>query len=331
MTTNGEHIVGLVKEIMDGVPFDELALAEARHILFDDCARASPAHAATVLSAMRLERAAAVVEAMSLGVDAPPEMARVWPHIPGEALGALLARVHPASLARLAREMESDDQARLLAVAGRGTTAALLARIAEDDGRVAKARAARMLSRLPWQDQTTILGRLSPVMRARLTPALRHSNGGPLSGLNRRQARLYLIEASLEEAVFALIRSSPDTAADALATLDAPRAAAALAAIAASEPTLAADLLRGLDTDTLLGFRAAGGERTPCWEPCARVSASVVAEFDLQAPPALSLLRLLPDATLGAILDRLSPLRREEILGALERDDLLQGVKRDRM
>lgn len=327
MTTKGEHIAGLVKEMPDGVSFDELTLAEARHILFDDCARASPARAAAVLSAMRPERAAAVVEAMSLGVDAPPEMARVWSHISEESLGALLARVHPASLSRLAREMELDDQSRLLAVAGWDTSAALLACIAEEDGRVAEARAARMLSRLPWQIQAAILERLSPVLRARLTLALRHSNGGPLSGLNRRQSRLYLIETSLEEAVFALTRSSPDTAADALATLDAPRAAAALAAIAASEPALAADLLRGLDTDTLLGFRVgfrvAGGERAPCWEPCARVSAGVVAEFDLQAPPALSLLRLLPDATLGAILDRLPPLRRGEVLGALERDDLL--------
>jgi len=323
MTTNGEHIVGLVKEMTDGVLFDELTVAEARHILFDDCARVSPARVAAALSAMRPERAAARVEAMSLGVEAPLEMACVWPHISEEALRALLARVHPASLARLAREMELDDQSRLLAVAGRDTSAALLACIAEEDGRVAEARAARILSRLSWQIQAAILERLSPVLRARLTLALRHSNGGPLSGLSRRQARLYLIETSLEEAIFALTRSSPDTAADALATLDAPRAAAALAAIAASEPALAADLLRGLDTDTLVGFRAAGGERTPCWEPCARVSAGVVAEFDLQAPPALSLLRLLPDATLGAILDRLSPLRRREVLGALERDDLL--------
>lgn len=302
---------------------DELAPAQVRRALSDDCACADPACLATALAAMRPERAAAVVEAMSLGVDTPLEMARALPRVSGAALRSLLTHVHPASLARLAREMGLDDQAHLLAEAGRDTAAALLVYITEDGGRVADARAARMLSQLSWQAQTAILERLDLPLRTRLTAALRRSDAGLLSGLSRRQARLYLTESPLKEAVFALTRSAPDVAADALATLDASRVAASLTAIAASDPALAVALLRGLDTDTLVGFRAAGGERTPCWEPCARVSAGVVAEFDLQAPPALSLLRLLPDATLGAILDRLSPLRRREVLGALERDDLL--------
>jgi len=324
MTTKGEHIAGLVKEMPDGVSFDELTLAEARHILFDDCARLRPARAAAVLSAMRPERAAAVVEAMSLGVDAPLEMARALPHVPDVALGPLLARVHPASLARLMLEMELDDRGRLLAAVGRDAAAALLTCVAENGGRVAEARAARMLSPLSWRVQTEILERLDPVLRARMTIALRHLDSGPLSGLSDCQARLYLTEASLKEVVFALTHSAPDTAADALATLDASRSAAALAAIAASEPALAADLLCGLDADTLLEFRAVDGERIPRRKPFAQIAAGIVAVLNLQAPPALSLLRLLPDATLEVILDRLPRARRREVLGLLARECKVQ-------
>ena len=319
-----------------GAVFDELTPAEAQHALFDNYTRVKPALIAAILAAMRPERAAAVVEAMSLGVDAPLEMARALPHVPETALGPLLAHVHPASLARLVREMEVETQGRLLAAADPDTAAALLTNIAEAGGRVADARAARMLSHLPRQAQTAILERLLPtptlshggresipVLQDRLTIALRHLDSGPLAGLSGRRARLYLTEMPVEQGAFALARSAPDTAVAALAELDAPLAAALLTAIAASEPALAADLLRGLDTDTLLGFRLVDGERCPHQQPFAQVSAGIVAALDLQAPPALSLLRLLPDATLEAILDRLPSARRREVLDLLDRDDLV--------
>jgi len=157
-----------------------------------------------------------------------------------------------------------------------------------------------------------------------MTTALRHLDAGPLSGLSDRGTHLYLTEMSVEQAAFALTRSAPDTAAAALAALDASLAAALLTAIAASEPALAADLLRGLDTDILLGFRLVDcGLRRPCREPFARISAGIVAALDLQAPPVLSLLRLLPDATLEAILDRLPSARRREVLDVLDHDDWL--------
>ncbi len=135
-----------------GAVFDELTPAEARRALFDSHTRVEPALIATILAAMRAERAAAVVEAMSLGVGAPLEMARALPHVPEMALSSLLAHVHPASLARLVREMGLDGQGRLLAAADPDTAAALLMNIAEDDGRVAEARAARMLYTLPPAD-----------------------------------------------------------------------------------------------------------------------------------------------------------------------------------
>ncbi len=306
-----------------GAVFDELTPTEARRALFNNYTRVKPARTAAILAAMRPERAAAIVEAMSLGVDAPLEMARALPHIPQAALRPLLAHVHPASLARLVREMEVDTQGRLLMAADLDTAVALLANIAEDGGCVAKARAARMLSHLHRQDQTVILERLPPTLQDRLATSLRHLNTGPLSGLSGRRARLHLTESSVEQAAFALTRSAPDTAAAALAELDAPTAATLLTAVAASEPALAADLLRGFDTDTLLGFRLVDGERRPRREPFAQVSAGIVAALDLQSPPTLSLLRLLPDATLEAILDRLPSARRKEMLAALDRDDLV--------
>ncbi|MDY6877416.1 MAG: hypothetical protein SWK90_14605 [Chloroflexota bacterium] len=306
-----------------GAVFDELTPAEARRALFDNYTRIKPTRFARILAVMRAERAAAVVEAMSLGMDAPPEMARVLPHIPEMALGALLAHTHPASLARLMREMAADAQGYLLAAASLDTTAILLTSVTEGNGRVAEARAARMLSRLPRQTQTAILKRLDPTLGARLAATLHHLNTGPLSGLNGDRGRLYLIEAPVEQAAFALARSAPDTAVTALAALDASLAATLLTAIAASEPALAADLLRGLDTNTLLGFRpAAHGSRRPRWEPFAQVSTSIVAALDLKAPPVSSLLRLLPDAILEAILDRLTSTRRREVLSVLSRDDL---------
>lgn len=303
-----------------GAVFDELTSAEARRALFDNHTRAKPVRIAAILAAMRPERAAPVVEAMSLGMDAPLEMARALPHIPKAALCPLLAHVHPTSLAHLLCQMTVDDQRHLLAAAGPDTTVALLASVTEERGRVTDARAARMLARLPWQTQKAVLERLVPALQDRLTTALRHLDTGPLSGLSDRQARLYLKEVFLEEATFALIRSAPDISADTLAALDASLAANLLTAIAASEPALAADLLRGLDTYTLLGFRLVDGERRPRREPVAQVSAGVVAALDLQAPPALSLLRLLPDATLEAILDRLPSARCMEILNVLSRD-----------
>lgn len=306
-----------------GAVFDELTPAEARRALFDNYTRVKPTRIAAILAGMHPERAAAVVEAMSLGVDAPVEMARALPHIPETALGPLLAHVHPASLSRLVREMEVNDQGRLLAAAEPDTAAGLLACIAEEGGRVAEARAARMLSRLPRQVQKAVLERLAPALRDRLATALRHLDTGPLAGFSGRRARLYLTELPVEEASFALARSAPDTAVAAMAALDASLAATLLTAIAASQPALAADLLRGLDTDTLLGFRLVDGERRPRREPFAQVSAGVVAALDLQAPPTLSLLRLLPDATLEAILDRLPGARRTEMVRVLGRDYLV--------
>jgi len=305
-----------------GAVFDELTPAEARRALFDNYTRVKPTRIATILAGMCVERAAAVVEAMSLGVDAPLEIARALPRIPETALESLLAHVHPASLARLVHEMPVGDQMRLLAAADLDTVAALLSSVVENGGRVVEARAARMLSRLSRQAQTVVGERLGSVLRDRLMTMLRHLDTGPLSGLSSRRARLYLTEVSVEHAAFALARSTPDTSAAALATLDASLAATMLTAIAASEPALAADLLRGLDTDTLLGFRLVGGERRPRWEPFAQVSAGIVAALDLRAPPALSMLRLLPDAALEAILDRLPPARRREVLDVLGRDDL---------
>ena len=315
-------LVALPDDVV-GVVFDELTPAEARRALFDNYTRVKPTRIAAVLAAMRPQRAAAVVEAMSLGVDAPLEMARALPKIPPVALGSLLPHVHPASLVRLVREMPVGDRKRLFAAAGLDTAAVLLASIVENGGCVAEARATRMLSRLPRQVQTSILERLAPALRARLTAALHHLNAGPLSGLSRRRARLYLTEVSVEEAAFALARSAPDTSAAALAALDGSLAATLLTAIAASQPALATDLLRGLDTDILIGFRIVGGERYPRREPFAQVSAGIVAVLDLQSPPALSLLRLLPDATLEPILDRLPSVRRREVLDVLARDDLV--------
>jgi len=310
-----------------GAAFDELTPAESRRAFFDNYTRVKPPLVAAILAVMCPERAAVVVEAMSLGVDAPLEMARALPHvglISETALGLLLAHVHPASLARLVREMELGDQGRLLAAADQDTVAALLASVTDGNGRVAEARAARMLSSLPRQAQPAILEQLDPALQDRLTIALRHLNAGPLSGLSDRQSRLYLTEAPLRKAAFALTRSAPDTAAIALATLDAPLAAALLTIIAASEPALAADLLRGLDTDTLLGFRLVDcALRRPRREPFAQVSAGIVAALDLQSPPALSMLRLLPDATLEPVLDRLPSAQRSEVLGVLGRDDLV--------
>lgn len=308
-----------VAEMIDEAAFDELTPVEVRRALLDNFTGVGPACVAATLATMDPERAAAFVEVMSLGVDAPPEMARILPHVSETALRSLLACVHPASLARLAREMELDNQARILSEAGRDTAAALLAYIAEGGGRVADARAARMLSQLSWQAQTAILECLDLSIRTRLMTALRRLDAGPLPSLSRCQACLYLAESPLEEVVFALTRSAPDAAADALATLDAPRAAAVLTAIAASNPALAVALLRGLDTDTLVGFSAVAGERIPRWEPFARASASIVAELDLQAPPVLLLLRLLPAATLEAIIGLLSSARCREILDLLGR------------
>jgi len=315
-------LVALPDDVV-GVVFDELTPTEARRALFDNYTRVKPTCTAAVLAAMRPQRAAAVVEAMSLGVDAPLEMARALPQIPPAALGSLLPHVHPASLVRLVREMPVGDRKRLLAAADLDTAAVLLASIVENGGCVAEARATRMLSRLPRQVQTSILEWLAPALRARLTAALHHLNAGPLSGLSRRRARLYLTEVSVEEAAFALARSAPDTSAAALAALDGSLAATLLTAIAASQPALATDLLRGLDTDILIGFRIVGGERYPRREPFAQVSAGIVAVLDLQSPPALSLLRLLPDATLEPILDRLPSVRRREVLDVLARDDLV--------
>ena len=305
-----------------GAVFDEFTPAEARRALFDNYTRVRPARSAAILAVMRAERAAAVVEVMSLGVDAPLKMARVLPHIPGMALGALLAHTHPACLARLVLEMPADAQEYLLAATDLDTAAALLSSVMEDGGRVAAARAARMLCGLPHQAQTELLERLGPVLQDRLTTALRHLDASPLSGLNGRRTRLYLTESPAKEAAFALARSAPDTAAAALAALDASLAATLLTAVAASEPALAADLLRGLDTDILLGFRPVDhGLRRPRREPFAQVSADVVAALDLQSPPALSLLRLLPEATLEAILDQLPSARHREVLSLLGRDE----------
>ena len=306
-----------------GAVFDEFTPAEARRALFDNYTRVRPARSAAILAVMRTERAAAVVEVMSLGVDAPLKMARVLPHIPEMALGALLAHTHPACLARLVLEMPADAQGYLLAAADLDTAAALLSSVMEDGGCVATARAARMLCRLPRQAQMEFLEQLvDPVLQDRLTTALRHLDASPLSGLNGRRTRLYLTESPAKEAAFALARSAPDTAAAALAALDASLAATLLTAVAASEPALAADLLRGLDTDILLGFRPVEhGLRRPRREPFVQVSADIVAALDLQSPPALSLLRLLPEATLKAILDQLPSARHREVLSLLGRDE----------
>ncbi len=101
-----------VAAVLAGVP-----TAVAKRALFGSYARIPDHRLRTVLALMPPGGAAALIDAMAVGIDAPREMARVLAAADG-GCSAAVALAHPAAVLRLLDELAPAQQHRLLSVAG---------------------------------------------------------------------------------------------------------------------------------------------------------------------------------------------------------------------
>jgi hypothetical protein len=294
-----------------GPLLDALEPHECRRALFGNYARIPDARLRRLLAAMAPGRAAEVVAAMAVGIDAPREMGRVLGAMPASDLRALLECTHPAAVLRILREMPPAAQVSLMRAAPASAAAAVVRLLLHEDNRVLAAWASELVGALEPQARARVLSIAGPTaahVLGRDLPAarLRDDAQPALTGL-----RLVLAEAPVPEAAMALAGVHPSLATSALRMLGSARAASLLCHVAETDAELAADLLEACNVRHLARPPRTGA--APSWWLEDSPAAAIVEAIDLDHEAAGALLGAVRPQDLRLTLEHVSPARRDAV------------------
>ena len=285
---------------------DTLPTATVKRALFGNFTRIPDPTLRAVVSAMQPRGAAALMEAMAVGIDAPREMARVlagdgFGRSEGEIAADLRRAVqlaHPVALVRLFEELEEGGQARLADLAGAAHMGAVVAVLEAMRNRVHAAWAAELLAAAENAGSGDCEGEVGAPPRT-----------------SARRLRADLGGASPREAAAVLAGVSPRQTALVLRMLTARRAADVLMQVAGSDPGLAADLLDAVNVEILV--RPPQGETAAWWlQDCP--AAGIVEALDLGIDASRRLLASVRPERLSLILDRVPGSVREGVEAAIQ-------------
>ena len=266
---------------------DQLPVALQRRVLFGNYARIPDPRLRSLLAAMTPGAAGRLVNAMSVGIDAPREMARLLAD-GGPELGPALAQVHAAALLRLLDELPLPRQRALARLLPEAARAAVSAKLAERGNPVL----------LRWLEQ--LLGGAGPALPA--DPAI----------------RALLSAGPLDAAAAAFARSDYTALHEHLRNLPSSRTAALLQAVARAEPQTAAHLLGAANRRLLL--RPPAPLRPPDEWPRDGLAARVLGACDPADPGTRSLVQALAPEELELLLPHL-PLERRSVVQELAAAD----------
>ena len=270
---------------------DRLPTALAKRALFGSYARIPDGVLRDLLAMMTPTMAARLVEAMSVGIDGPREMARILaragaPHEP------LLGHVHPEALLRLLEQM---DDAGIASLGRLGAPRGAL------DGVVDLLRERGDDLRRTWLEDL-------------------QAGGAPeVPDLN------LLRTGGVPEAADALTRVPYGRLREVFDEIGYPRAGELLAHLAIDRPHRAAALMVGVDRRLLLRPPTAG-RRPHQWLQESR-AAAVLAALDLRAPHAARLLDVLPPDHLEMLLPHLPWEQRHVVEQRIGADALPLGIE----
>ena len=293
---------------------DHLPPHEIKRALFDNYTRLEDELICDILTALSPAKAAGVIERMSIGIDAPREMARILQGCASDALGEILELVNPPSIIRLMDEMEPEARARFLGSVGAEKCAQILREMLSGENAVRMAQAAQILKQMEVGRKEEVLGKLGEGDQRVLWELIGREYGGALEKMRPREARLFIEEAPLEEVVAAIRNAHPEKVVAALKLAGTKRAAEVLALLARYDPELAADLLEALNVKTIVRFRKSG---EAVWEVCMPRAAEIIGEMDSADPQIIEVLRKMQEEDLEAILERLPQDKRELIISRL--------------
>ncbi|RME81919.1 MAG: hypothetical protein D6775_12275, partial [Caldilineae bacterium] len=295
---------------------DLLPIGKVKRALFGNYTRIPDDRLRAIIAAMAPEQGARLLEAMSIGVDAPREMARVLAGLPQAALVPLSQTLHPAAVIRLLTELEPQEQQQVYVRLGETAAVAVLEALLAEENLVYAAWAAHLLQALEPSARAAIEARLGENLREMLARGSACGMVDPLPTQALREVRLFLEEAPPETAVTVLREMHPSRAVQTLRTIPAARGAALLQDLAAQDPDLAADLLEAMNSRILL--RPPRADTAPAWWLGDCPAAAILEAMDLTQPASQALLRALRPEQLELILQHLSPQRQADINGILE-------------
>ncbi len=265
---------------------DQLTVALQRRVLFGNYARIPDSRLRSLLAAMQPAAAGRLVNAMSVGIDAPREMARLLAD-GGPELTPVLASVHPAALLRLLDELPFPRQQ-------------ALARLLPEPARVAVSTALVQRGNpvlLRWFDQ--LLGAAEP-------PAA-----------NDRATHALLSSGPLDAAATVFARTDYTSLSEHLRNLPSQRAAALLQTVARADPRTAAHLLAAANRRLLL--RPPAQLRAPDTWPRDGLAARVLGACAPEDPATRQLVQALAPEELELLLPHL-PLERRSVFEELSAD-----------
>ena len=261
---------------------DRLPVGLLRRVLFGNYARVPDTRLRALLAGMTPSAAGRLVTAMSVGVDAPREMARILA-AGDEALAPALGSVHPVALLRLLDELSPGQQRQLCRIASDHAL--------RDMRAVVRSRGNPVVSR--WFEQL--------------------QTGSPRAERDPREQAAALAGGDVAAGAAVLAASDYGQLHDAFRGLRPQRAAALLQAIARTEPRVAADLLAAANRRLLL--RPPSPSRPVDEWPRDGLAARVLAACDPDDPGTTSLVRALPPEELELLLPHLPLERRTAVEG----------------
>jgi len=293
---------------------DHLPPHEIKRALFDNYTRLEDELIRELLTGISPIKAARVIERMSIGIDAPREMARILQNCASAALGEILGLVNPLSIIRLMDEMEPEARTYILGSAPVEKCAQVLRRMLSGSNAVRMAQTAQILRQMEAGKREKILAQLEKRHQRALKDLISREYRGPLEEKHPREAKLFIEEAPLEEVVAAVQNAHPEKVIAALKLAGTKRTAEVLSLLAHHDPELTADLLEALNLKTIVRFRKPG---EAVWEVCMPRAAEIIGEMDLADSQITKMLRKIQGEDLEAILERLPQEKREFITSGL--------------
>ncbi len=289
---------------------ERLPAEDVKRALFGNYARVRDSILRTVLGSMSPDRAALLIDAMAVGVDPPREMARVLGGISDGSLGPALAAAHPASMIRLLRAMDRDDQQRVVLASGVAQAARVAGALLDDDNSVSAAWAERLVGALDPTSRRDVERALTVPQRELLERASLERRDEPSAHALRSEAAK-LSDADTDTAADRLLGLHPLAAVQALRLVGARRAAELLTRLARRNAAVAADLLEATSPPLLLRRPLWSGP--PSWWLRECPAAPILEALDVDEPAARELLgRIRPER--GALfLEHVSERRRSEL------------------
>ena len=127
---------------------DHLPPHEIKRALFDNYTRLEDELICDILTSLSPAKAAGVIERMSIGIDAPREMARILQGCASDVLSEILELVNPPSIIRLMDEMEPEARARFLGSVEAEKCAQVLREMLSGENAVRMAQAAQILKQM---------------------------------------------------------------------------------------------------------------------------------------------------------------------------------------